>query len=262
MESIGKYADVDPYSLDDAKDALSKRRTQGREKKLFDVRVEADMTFKEISDWYIGLDTVKVLDSYYQVTNSLRKFNLVFGNRIVDEIKRSELMAYRVKREKEKAAYSTIDQEVGPAKATVAQTFMDDKVYGSVLKRFKSIPKYLSGDNKNSNQRTRLFSPVEFTRLERVAPTYRKNFYRTLYDTGMRDGKVFDLKWGMVSLKEHCFHLPKEIRKDDEDRDVPISDKAYKILESLPRGIHDDYHVFTHGGKPIQKYSGWNKRRL
>jgi integrase len=68
----------------------------------------------------------------------------------------------------------------------------------------------------------------------------------------MREGEVLQLKWGMVSLKDRTIKLPKEITKDNEDREIPICEDLYQTLNGLPRGIQGDYNVFTHRGKAIK----------
>ena len=42
-------------SIEEARDANAKRRVQKREKRIFDVKLEARMTFKELTDWYLAL---------------------------------------------------------------------------------------------------------------------------------------------------------------------------------------------------------------
>ena len=75
-ESLSKFNDVNPYSLDDAKLVFSKRRVQRKENRIFDIKPESTMTFKELTEWYLSLESVKLLRSYFQISNSLRKFNL------------------------------------------------------------------------------------------------------------------------------------------------------------------------------------------
>jgi integrase len=239
-------------SIDEARDADGKRRIQKREHRIFEILPEARMTFQELTDWHLDLENVKQKKYYPILQISLAKFNRIFGQRIVADIKPSELEDYRAKRRGEGKAESTIDQEIAGAKVVVNNAFLDGRVSGEVLRRFKAIKKYLTGARRNSNQRTRVLTPVEFQCLEGSAPLHLKPILRAGYETGMREAEVLGLKWGMVSLKDQVITLPKEITKDHEARIIPLSENLCAILNRLPRGITTDYAVFSYKGKEIQ----------
>ena len=247
-------------SIDEARDADGKRRVQKREHRIFDIKPESKMTFQELTNWYLNLESVKAKRYYPILKISFAKFNHVFGNRIVADIKPSELEDYRAKRKREGKAESTIDQELSAAKVVINTAFLDDKVSGEVLKRFKSVKKYLTGARRNSNQRTRVLSPLEFNHLEGSASLHLKPILRAGYETGMREGEILKLKWGMVSLKDRVINLSKEITKDREDRVIPISDELLGALDRLPRGIKEDYPVFTYRRKEIRDIRAGLKR--
>jgi integrase len=234
-----------------AKDADGKRRVQKRENRIFEILPESRMTFKELADWYLDLECVKERKYYPILQISLSKFNWVFGQRIVSDIKPSELEDYRAKRKRDGKAESTIDQEISAAKVVINKAFLDDKVSGEVLKRFKSVKKYLTGARRNSNQRNRVVTSREFTQLEGLAPLHLKPILRTGYETGMREGEILKLKWSMISLKEQIITLPKEITKDHEERTIPISNKLLEVLSRVPRGIREDYPAFAYKGKEL-----------
>lgn len=52
------------YSINEARDANGKRRSQKRENRIFDILPEAKMIFEELADWYLDLETVKELASF------------------------------------------------------------------------------------------------------------------------------------------------------------------------------------------------------
>lgn len=47
-ESVGAFEDLDPYSIEDARNAESKRVVQKKEKRLFDMLPESDITFDDL----------------------------------------------------------------------------------------------------------------------------------------------------------------------------------------------------------------------
>jgi integrase len=254
-EALSKFSDVDPYSITDAKAVLSKRIVQRKEKRIFDIKPESTMTFTELTTWYLGLDSVKELHSYFQISNSLRKFNLEFGGKMAKNIMPSELGNYKTKRKASGSAESTIDQEIGAAKTVVNKAFLDSIVDDNTFKNFKSVKKFLTGKRKNSNRRDRVLSHKEFLKILYALPLHSRGIFHTAYYTGMRLAEILALTWDMVSLKEHKITLPKEITKDEEERVIPIGDTLFSFLKKIPTPIHDN-HVFLNNGKPIQDIRG------
>lgn len=256
-EPVSVNKETGKNSADDARASDGKRRAQKKEKRLsiLDIKPELAITFQELTDWYLSCESVKVLHSSFQISNSLRKFNLEFGHRKVREIKPSELENYKVKRKQAGAAESTIDQEIGAAKTAVNNAFYDKKIDGDTLINFKRIKKYLTGKRKNSNARDRVLSHSEFLAILYHLPVHSRGIFTAGYYTGMRLGEILSLTWGMVSLKDRKITLPKEITKDDEERIIPIGDVVYSLLKKIPTPIHDD-HVFLNNGKPVKDIRG------
>lgn len=54
---------MNPYSIEDARSMHSKRVVQKVENKIFDIKPDARMTFKELAEWYLELEKVKALSS-------------------------------------------------------------------------------------------------------------------------------------------------------------------------------------------------------
>jgi len=52
-------------------------------------------------------------------------------------------------------------------------------------------------------------------------------------------------------MKSRVIRLAPEDTKDKEARTIPICEELYRILERLPRGLHDD-HVFLYEGMPVK----------
>ena len=250
-EALTKFDDVNAYSIEEAKEALAKRVIQRKENRIFDIKPESTMTFKELSDWYLALESVKKLHSYFQISNSLRKFNLEFWEKMVRDIKPSELENYKAKRKASGSAESTIDQEIGQAKTAVIKAFFDKMVDDDTFKNFKPVKKFLTGKRKNSNARDRVLSHKEFLTILYALPLHSRGIFLTAYHAGMRFGETKALTWDMVSLKERKITLPKEITKDDEERVIPIGDTLFSFLKKIPTPIHDN-HVFLNSGKPIK----------
>ncbi len=239
---------LNPYSIESAREMHSKRVVQKKEKRIFDIKPDAKMTFHELTEWYLGLEKVKPLSSFWRVKIALDKFNSVFGDWVVGRTRPADLENYQQMRKDEGLADATIDQEVGAAKTMIIKGFDNDMVGGDTLRVFKSVKKLLK---LNGNARDRVLSRTEFEDLREHAPRHLKPMLATAYFTGMREGEILNLTWDRVDLKARVIRLQAEDTKDKEPMDIPICDELWKILETLPRGIRTA-HVFLYKGKPVR----------
>ena len=69
--ALSSIADVDPYSIEDARAVMAKREVQKKEKvPLFEMRRQVQLTFDALGKWYLELESVKALASYARVKKS------------------------------------------------------------------------------------------------------------------------------------------------------------------------------------------------
>jgi len=241
-----------PYSIEEARNFESKRRVQKKEKRIFDVKPETTMTFNELKQWYLGLEKVKTLTYYDTLKIYLEKFCREFGNKVVSEIKFTDLENLQARRKAEGKADATIDQEIVIAKGMINKAFYDDLVSGETLKVFKKIGKLLK---PNANARKRILSMDEFERLMNHLPQHTKWILVTSFYTGMRLGEITSLTWDKVSLDKRVIELEAQDTKDNEPRSIPICEDLYTILKSIPKAIHCN-RVFLYNGKPVRNIRG------
>jgi hypothetical protein len=52
-EAVGALEDLDPFSIEDAKAALAKRKVQKKERRIFDTLLDSNKTFNELTDWLL-----------------------------------------------------------------------------------------------------------------------------------------------------------------------------------------------------------------
>ncbi|MEE9497030.1 MAG: site-specific integrase, partial [Desulfobacterales bacterium] len=233
-EYVGAMEGLDGFSINDARDAQSKRRVQKRENRILDIKPDSKMTFRELSDWYLDLEKVKALASYEIIKINLRKFNKVFGNTIIAEIRPADLENYQAKRKTQGKADGTVDHEIGKAKTMINKAFDNDIVSGSTLKAFKRVKKTLK---PGSDVRDRILTHDEFKALVKHSKDHIKPIIITGYYTGMRRGEIFNLIWDKVDLANRMIRLEAEDTKDREKRNIPICDELYQVLKSLPNRI-------------------------
>ena len=99
-------------SIDEARAADGKKKSQKKEGRLFDIKPDAKMTFSELAEWYLGLEKVKSLASLKTVLGYVNKFNKEYGKTIISRVKLVDLENLQEKRKKEGLKPKTIDDEI------------------------------------------------------------------------------------------------------------------------------------------------------
>lgn len=268
-ESLAQFKDLKEYSIDDARIAESKRMVQKRERRILDILPESTMTFSELAAWYLDLKPVKKLASYDRVRGIIEdNFNGVFGNRVVNTVKLTELQDYQDKREKDGLAPATIDMEMTIVKTMINKAFDDDMVDGRTVKPFRKVKRYLK---KGSNARDREMTLEEYLKLthgkylskweirgitkeqkKNISPSHLRAILVVAYHTGMRKGELLGLRWSYIDRDKGFIRLPAEATKERRPKSIPINHHVKKVLDALPRALHHDF-VFTYKGQPINK---------
>lgn len=237
------------YSVEEARTAEGKRKTQKKEGRIFDMLSEAKMTFNELTEWFIDLPKKKKLAYYETLKINLKSFNKIFGDKLIKDIKKEDLENYQDKRQEQGKSDSYINQEIGSARGMIKEAWDNEKVSGDALKPFKKVDKLLK--KKEDNARNRVLSMEEFRLLLDALPYHAKNIFITGFFTGMRMGEITSLTWDQVFLKKRIIDLEPEQTKDKKKRVIPIPDTLHKSLEDIPRALHDN-HVFLYKGKPLK----------
>jgi integrase len=236
-------------SITEARDADGKRRAQKRERRIFDMLPESRMTFDEMIDWYLGLQSVSGLSSARRVKSALNNIRTALGHIEARHIKPLDLENYQIKRERQGAAHATIDMELSLAGTMVNKAFDNDMVDGRVLKAFRSVKRMLK---PGSNARSRIVSVTEYLKLIVVAPLHLKNIIITGYNTGMRMGEILGLRWSFVDRDYSFIRLPPELTKEDRPRTIPINHHVDKVLKNTLRAVHHNF-VFTYRGNAFSE---------
>jgi integrase len=254
-KSLNKLG-LNPYSIKDAQDANAKIKVEKRENnKFFDLPPDTELTFKQLSKWYLKQEPVKELASFYIIEKKLDIFNSFFGDKIVADIKPVDLQNFQIKRKKSGKRPATIDQDIAKVKAMISMAYENDKVSGNTFAVFQRVKKTLK---KGEDVRDRILTPKEFKSLYENAENHAKTIIAMGYYTGMRKSEILKLTWNKVNLKDRTIKLEPEDTKDKEARVIPICDELYKILYNLPNRIQSagkNNRVFLYKGKPIKGFT-------
>jgi integrase len=204
------------------------------------------MTFRELTQWYLGIRAVQRLASHRRVRAVLDNFNGAFGDTVVSKVKPMELEDYQERRADEGKAPRTIDYEISVVKTMVTKAFDNDLVSGRTLKAFRKLKRRL---RPGSNARDRVLTFEEYLKLLGAAKPHLKPILVMAYHTGLRKGELLNLRWSHIDHKGFI-RLPANMTKERKPKVVPINHHVKAALESLPRNIHHDF-IFTYKGKPI-----------
>jgi integrase len=207
--------------------------------------------FKTLAAWYLDLPEVKAKRSYDRDKRSLKNLLPFFGDRLLRDITPSLVEAYRRKR---LAEYSGRTPQYLTKPATINRELACFKtIFNKAIKEGRAGRNPTQGVKqlKENNERDRILSPEEFTRLLAACPEYLKSIVKLAYYTGMRKSEILNLTWGKVDLKKGFIRLRPEDTKTQEKRMVPLNEELAQMFKAMPRGL-PGVKVFTRGGEPIK----------
>jgi integrase len=104
-------------------------------------------------------------------------------------------------------------------------------------------------NRRENNQRTRVLSEAEVSRLIDEAADHLKPIIKCAVWTGMRRKEILGLKWEQIT--DGLIHLVET--KTDRARVVPVTDDLHELFDELRKaeGSHPEY-VFTFRGQPVK----------
>ena len=251
--SVDSYNDCDGYSIEDARDVAGKIRTNKREKKLFDMPPDTEITFQELSEQYLDQEDIKDAASYRVIRIRLNNLNKAIGDSIVADIQPRDLTNHRAKLEKEGLSDSYIDDILGAGKTVINWAFENRLVSSDTLRNFKAVKKTMSvGDNA----RDKVLTVQEFDELYKQAAPHFKGVLLVGYWTGLRANDILGLTWDRIDFKNRIIHftVSHRRRQKPKPREIYIVDPLYDFLKanSRLRGVNEDNHVFQYKGQALK----------
>ena len=259
---MAKFKGLNEYSIDDARKAEAQRmvqKTEGRIDEMFTYKKESTWTFTQLAEWWFKQDSVKARSDCGRLEIAFNKFNEVFGDRLIRDVKFSELKNYQSQRRKEGQADSTTDHEThSAAEAAVKAAWFDNEVSAGTWKSWQNFKKLISGRKaRKQYARHRVLEIEEYCRLTPCLLSHQKNLVDVSLFSDMRKSELVPdlngnepttgLLWSQIDFKNKVIHLTNT--KIGIPRDIPITDELAKILGRIPRTLGDD-RIFTYKGKP------------
>ena len=262
-ESLAKFKDLNEYSIDDARKAEAQRtvqKTEGRIDEMFKPKKESTWTFSQLATWWFSQDSVKARSDCGRLETAFKKFNQVFGHRLIRDVKLSELRNYQSQRRKEGQADSTTDHEThSAAKAAIKAAWFDNEVSAETWKTWQNFKKLISGKKaRKQYARSRVLAIEEYCRLVPHLPRHLKALIEVDLFTGMRKSELVHdrtngesprgLMWKQIDFQSAKISLTDT--KTGIPRSIPITEQLESILKAIPRTLGTD-NVFTYRGKPF-----------
>ncbi len=241
-------------SLIEAQDADSKVRVEKRQNPFFQA-TDNLVTFAGLTEWYTGLISIQEKKYFSTLAIRLTRWNEVYGNKKIIDLKKSDVENYQSKKKKAGLSGSTIDQEVGAARAMVQAAIDDDRISGDCIKPFRKIQKIMKG---NSNARDKIITHAQFIEIFEQLPEHLHGIISLGFFGGMREGEILGLTWDKVNLQHDIPHikLSGSDTKEGKTKMVPLAGKTAKsplcILRGIPKALHTN-RVFLNGGRMVDK---------
>ena len=210
------------------------------------------VTFKQWGETYLILEEVKRLRSY-EDRHEIVQHQLIpfFGTVLLTDIRPADVEAFREQRRKRDGTQPSL------------QTINNDH---TVLKHCLNVAirRGLILTNPASavplpdpyNERDRVLSEEEWTRLYEVAKPHVKPVLLVAYQLGQRFGEIVNLTWDRVDLQRGFITLRGIDTKTKKPRRVPLTPTVRGTLQELTKvRTLITNHVFLYKGKPIKRIS-------
>jgi integrase len=215
--------------------------------------------FKEWAKTYLGLEEVKSLRSFVGRSHSVEG-HLVpfFGGKILSEIRPQDVEAFRGQRKKKNGnpvSVQTINHDHIALKHCLNVAIRRGLLQSNPASKVP-IP-------NPENERDRVLSDEEWSKLYQAAKPHLRPVLLTAYQLGQRFSEIVGLTWDRVDIKRGFITLRSLDTKTKTARQVPMTPDVKMTLQRLAKvrtlttatTEAAPRHVFTYEGKPLQRVS-------
>lgn len=207
--------------------------------------------FKEWAKTYLDLESVKALRTIQDRIEIMeRQLVPYFGAKILGEIRPADVEAYRAQRRKrngEKASAQTVNND-----HIVLKHALNVAIRRGLL---VSNPAARVPMPNPQNERDRVLSEEEWSKLYQAAKSHLKPVLLVAYQLGQRMSEIVGLTWERVDLKRGFITLRGTDTKTKKPRLVPLTPDVRRTLQQLAkvRSLHSR-HVFLYQRKPLRDF--------
>lgn len=233
--------------------ALAKLRVEVVEGKFFDKAAETEEApyrprFWRLVGryWYHHLRFQKSgANERYHLAHSLREF----GGQPAHEIEAVDVQRWMRRQRQKGVAVNTVNRRL----AYMKRAFSYAKAEASPRHRLDYDPSAGVHALSGGNVRQYLLTPERFERhyefLREASPRFAL-FYLGLWETGRRPLEVASYMWEMLDMEDQGLEIPASITKGKEPAWIPVSDRLFVELVSIPEAERTGTIFKNHRGRP------------
>lgn len=225
-----------------AKRILEKVKGQIAEGKWFERLLGDDYTFKDLMDKYLD-ECSAAKGSTDRDKVSLKHLIPFFGDKVLTQIMPRDISKYKSLRRKEMASPATINRELALMKHS----------YNVARREWELVrdnPVSMVAMEKEPPARDRWLTREEESKLLACSTGWLHRMIVFSVETGLRRGELINLRWSDVQLQVQVIVVWGA--KTKERRSVPLSQRAFQILQNLRKVEESSEFVFTHPSSKMQ----------
>jgi integrase len=228
-----------------AKAVARKRETEIFEGKFFPEKTNSKIKLKDFANEYMEKHSKRNKRSWRRDEFLLKHLLPVFGDMYLSDITPKMVEDYRIKRERDGLNPTTINREHGLLKHMFTKAIDWGMARENPAKKVKLA---------KEKPRSRFLTKEEIHRLLEAAEssmtTYLKPMLVLAFNTAMRKGEIFNLKWEDVDFERRAIQVKKT--KNDQPREIPMTDWLFETLWDLRQQGVNNSHVFvSRENKPL-----------
>ncbi len=207
------------------------------------------MTFRAWAEKYLEIPAIKNLRSYGNHVEKVRlRLIPFFGDRLLADISADDVEAYRTQR--------VLRNGKAPALSTVNG---DHAILKQLLYEAKKRKLLVSNPASEvslpdpNNERDRVLTAEEWSRLYDEAASHLKPILQVAYHLGLRYGEIVRLTWDRVDSRQGIIRLTGRDTKNKKPRKVPLTPELTEVFRDLYK-VHyvGQDRVFLRNGQSIR----------
>ena len=207
------------------------------------------MTFRAWGEKYLEIPEIKSLASYRNHVEKVRCWlGPFFGDKLLTEITPDDVEAYRAQRRLRNGkppTMATLNGDHAILKQLLYQAVKRGLLLANPASRVTMPDPH--------NERDRVLTPDEWTRLYAEAAPHLKPILKVAYHLGLRYGEIVRLTWDRVDLRRGIITLTANDTKARKPRKVPLTPELTEVFRDLykVRYLGQD-RVFLRNGESIE----------
>ncbi len=226
-----------------AEDALESRLTDIRRGKFDGILPQSNVTLEQLqADYFRKTALVKTTETLTRQQDIMKRLLIPkFGKAPLHRIRPEQVEDYRADRKADKAAASTINQEVQLLKNVVKKAVEWGRIRENKIAGVKPL--------KTPPGRCRYLEPGQIGTLLAKCPAWLKPIVLIDLNTGMRRGEIIGLQRENLDRKNRLIILKKT--KNNTERVIPMNQVVYDVFESIPPRLDTPFIFAEKDGLPF-----------